>query len=76
MQPVGGTASNISAAIQTIVNASQQNDVGTTANNFTLSGTLTETYTLDLSSPTLANVAAVLGTVLSILQKGGVNRTT
>lgn len=75
MQPVATNTKNVQAALQALQNASQQNDVGTTANNFTLSGTLTETFTLNLSSPTAANLAAVLGTLLTILQKGGINRT-
>lgn len=76
MQPVSINPQNFSASLQTIANASQQNDGGTIASNFTLSGTLTETFTLDLSSPTTANLAAVLGTLITIMQKGGAHRTT
>lgn len=43
---------------------------------FTLNGTFTETRTLNVSAPTLANVAAVIATLLLDLQRGGQNRTT
>lgn len=62
-------------ALLEIQRASGENDVMEVAQNFSLSGTLTETTTLNLASPTTANLAAVLGTLISILQKGGLNRT-
>ncbi|MGA8529487.1 MAG: hypothetical protein WB622_07215 [Acidobacteriaceae bacterium] len=63
------------SALQEIQTASSENDLVDIANSFTMTGTLTETTNLNLSSPTAANLAAVLGTLLSIMQRGGLNRT-
>lgn len=62
-------------ALREIMTASGENDLLDLAQNFTLSGTLTQTTTLNLSSPTAANIAAVLGTLIAMAQKGGANRT-
>lgn len=66
---------NPKSALLEIQRASGENDTIDMAQNFTLSGTLTQTTTLNLSSPTVANVAAVLGTLLNMMQKGGTKRT-
>jgi len=63
------------AALTEVQTASGENDLIDIANSFTMTGTLTETTVLNLSSPTAANLAAVLGTLLSIMQRGGINRT-
>lgn len=63
------------SALQEIMTASSENDLVDIASNFAMTGTLTETTDLNLSAPTVANVAAVLGTLLSIMQRGGLNRT-
>jgi hypothetical protein len=75
MQPVTINPSNVQEALRELMRASQVNDVVDISQNFSLSGTLTDTTTLNLSAPTAANVAAVLGTLLTIMQKGGINRT-
>lgn len=75
MRPVTIDPNNPKSALIEIQRASQENDIVPLGQNFTLSGTLTQTTTLNLSSPTVANLAAVLGTLLNMLQKGGTNRT-
>lgn len=76
MRKVVTASQNIDPAVRDLVQASQENDVVDIAANFSLNGTYTQTTTLNLTSPTAANVAAVLATLLTIMQKGGINRTT
>lgn len=76
MRPVTVDPSNVAAALVEIQRASHENDTCEIAQNFTFTGTLTPTYALNLSAPTAANIAAVLGTLILALQKGGINRTT
>lgn len=76
MRPVNSDPSNLSAAVLELIRASHEADLVEIAQNFTLTGTLTPTYALNLTSPTAANIAAVLGTLLLAMQKGGINRTT
>jgi len=66
----------IMSAIRQIELASNEADVTIIAKNFAISGSFTPTRTLDAGSPTLANVVAVLATIIQDLQKGGANRTT
>lgn len=54
-----------------IETASRDADVVDLATQFTVMGTLTETYSINLSSPTAANVAAVLATFLANMARGG-----
>lgn len=49
-------------------------DMADVADGFKITGTLTETRELNVSSPTTANLAAVLGTLLSDLRKRGAKR--
>lgn len=58
-----------------IVRASQEADVVDLGQAFTISGTYTATRTLNVTSPSLANIAAVLATFLSDLQHGGSTKT-
>lgn len=76
MRPVTLNNANVTESLNEIGRASQENDVCTIAQNFSTTGTLTQTTDLNLSSPSLANLAAVLGTLLEIMQKGAINRTT
>ena len=46
------------------------------ANAFTVTGTFTETRVLNVTSPTLANIAAVLATFIADCKRGGQHRTT
>lgn len=74
MRPVTINPADSRSALLEIQRASHENDVAEISQNFTLSGAYTQTTTLNLSSPTAANVAAVLSTLLTLLQKGGINR--
>jgi hypothetical protein len=76
MRPVTINPNNVQASLIEIQRASQQNDIGDIANSFSTDTAPTQTTQLVVSSPTLANVVAVLGTLLQTMQKGGINRTT
>lgn len=76
MRPVTLNAFDPTAALREIERASHEADLTEIAQNFILSGTLTPTYTLNLAAPTAANIAAVLGTLILAMQKGGTTRTT
>ena len=64
------------SAIKALVQASAENDLLDVANAFTIQGTFTEIRTLNVTSPTLSNLAAVLATFIADCQRGGQNRTT
>jgi hypothetical protein len=76
MRPVTLNPSDPQSALREIETASHENDLVEIAQNFSSTGTLTPTYSINLASPTAANVAAVLATLLEVMQKGGLNRTT
>lgn len=76
MRPVTLHAHNVSGSLDEIEAASHENDIVEIAQNFTFTGTPTTTTNLNVTAPTLANVVAVLGTLLEIMQRGGINRTT
>jgi len=76
MRPVTLSINNIPASLTEIEAASHENDLLEIAQNFTFTGTPTTTLNLNITAPTLANVVAVLATLLEICQKGGLNRTT
>lgn len=73
---MAGVPMTTQAIFNQIFDASQDNDTIDIANAFTISGTYTATRTLNVTSPTLANIAAVLATLIADLQRGGTNRTT
>jgi hypothetical protein len=66
----------IRAALQAIELASAEVDLTDIANGFTVSGTYTQTRTLNVTSPTLANAVAVLATFIDDCKRGGQNRST
>lgn len=66
----------LSNAIRNIERASNENDIVTIAQAFTISAAFTNTRTLDPSAATLAHVRTVLATLISDMQKGGAFRTT
>lgn len=71
-----GIDPNLQALFNQIVLASQSADGTDIGGAFTINGIFTPTRTLNVTSPTLANVAAVLATLLSDLKAGGASRTT
>jgi hypothetical protein len=68
----------LQAIFDEIFRASNENDTVDIANAFNIpaTGTYTATRTLNVTAPTLANVVAVLATLLEDLQRGGTNRNT
>ena len=74
-QPMPGIPANLQAMFNQIVEASQSGDITDIGGAFTVTGTYTPTRTLNVTSPTLANIAAVLATLISDLNAGGANRT-
>ena len=74
-QPMPGIPANLQAMFNQIVEASQSGDITDIGGAFTVTGTYTPTRTLNVTSPTLANVAAVLATLIADLNAGGANRT-
>lgn len=71
-----GISPQVQAVFNRIFQASQDGDNVDIGQAFTISGTFTETTTLNVSAPTTANIAAVLATLITYLQRGGTNRTT
>ena len=67
---------NVRALFDEIFRASTENDTVDISQAFTIKGTFTATRTLNVTSPTIANVAAVLATLIQDLQRGGTNRNT
>lgn len=63
-------------AFNEIYRASQEADVVDIGAAYTITGAFTETRTLNVASPTIANVAAVLATLLADLKRGGATKTT
>jgi hypothetical protein len=61
------------ACFQQIENASWE-DIAEVADGYTITGTLTETRTLDVATPSTANIAAVLGTLITDLKRRGQKR--
>lgn len=76
MRPVTVNIENVQAALKEIMAASHEADITEMAQNYSVTGAYTATRALNAGSPTLANVVAVLATLISDLQKGGLNRTT
>lgn len=63
-------------AIKQIINASAQVDTTDIFAPYTITGTYVETRELNVTSPSLANIAAVLATIIADCQRGGQFRTT
>jgi hypothetical protein len=76
MRPVTITPSNVIASLLEIQRASHDGDVVEIAKNFSFDVSPTQTLQLLVSAPTLSNTNLVLATLLNIMQKGGLSRTT
>lgn len=63
-------------AVRNLAGASTDQNPVDIASEYTITGTLTPTRSIDVTTPTAANIAAVLATLISDLQKGGSTRTT
>ena len=75
-QSMQGIPLQIQKVFNTIFSASQDADIVDLGQAYTITGTFTPTRELNVTSPTTANIAAVLATLLSDFQSGGQNRTT
>lgn len=71
-----GIDPNLQALFNQIRDASQAGDVTDLGGAFTINGIFTPTRTLNVTGPTLANVVAVVATLLADLKAGGASRTT
>lgn len=76
MRPVTLNPQNVTASLVELQRASHENDTLEIAQNFTFDATFAQAFQLLTGTPSLANTNAVLGTLLQLLQKGGLNRTT
>lgn len=71
-----GTDPTLQRFVTQVVEASQVADGTDIGGAFTITGTYTTTRNLNVTAPSLANIAAVLATLLADLKAGGANRTT
>jgi len=71
-----GVPTLIQGVFNQIFRASQEADVVDIGQAFTITGSFTPTRNLNVTSPTTANIAAVLATLISDLQHGGSTKTT
>lgn len=77
MRPVEINVDNPREALLEIQRASHDADITEIAQNFTVDNpAFTEALTLNTTAPTVQNLADVLATLLTIMQKGGLNRST
>lgn len=76
MRPVTLNPNDPRSALQEIERASHEADVTEMAQNFSFDASFTQELELAVAVPTLANTNAVLASLIQILQKGGLNRTT
>lgn len=74
-QNLQGLPLQIQKLFNLIFAASRDADLVDIAQNYTITGTFTPTRNLNVTSPTTANIAAVLATLISDFQAGGPNRT-
>lgn len=76
MGNIAGMPADIQALFNEITQASHDADGTDIGGAFTITGSFTETRTLNVTAPTLANAVAVLATLILDLQRGGATRTT
>lgn len=74
--PMPGVPQPVQNIFNLIFKASRDADLVDIAQAFSITGNFTETRVLNVTSPTTANIAAVLATFLRDCQRGGQNRTT
>lgn len=63
-------------ALRELALASAEVDLTDISNAFTISGAYTPTRTLNVTTPTLANLVAFVATFIDDCKRGGTNRTT
>jgi len=74
--PMPDVPLNIQNVFNEIFRASQDGAIEDLGSAYTITGTFTATRNLNVTTPTAANIAAVLATLISDLQRGGTSRTT
>jgi len=62
--------------LQAIIKASAEVDTTDIFAPYSIMGSFTETRDLNVTSPSLANIAAVLATIIADCKRGGQHRTT
>lgn len=77
-QKIALLAPELQEIFSEIFSASNENDTIDISQAFDIpaTGTFAATRTLNVTAPTLANVVAVLATLLEDMQRGGTNRNT
>ena len=77
MRPVTINSHNVQAALNEIEQASHQADLVEVAKNFNPDvPTFTPTYTINTTAPTAANIANFIATLITVMQRGGLNTST
>lgn len=76
MGNLAGMDAPIQSLFNEIIQASQDGDLTDIGGAYTITGSFTETRTLNVTAPSTANIAAVLATLILDLQRGGSTRTT
>jgi hypothetical protein len=71
-----GVPQSVQAIFNEIFRASSEADIVDIGAEYTISGSFTETRTLNVAAPTAANIAAVLATLLTDLKNGGARKST
>lgn len=74
--PMPGVPQQIQNIFNLIFKASRDADLVDIAQGYTITGSFIETRNLNVTSPSTANIAAVLATLILDCQRGGPNRTT
>jgi hypothetical protein len=77
MRPVTINTNDVAGALIELMRASHENDIVDLAQNFKpdVAG-FTPTYTIDTTTPSAANIANFLATLITVMQRGAINRTT
>jgi hypothetical protein len=76
MRPVTLNVNDTQGSLKEI-QASHEGDVTEIAQNFVIDNpAFTQTLALNTTAPTAANLALVLASLISIMQRGGLSRTT
>ena len=77
MRPVTLNPHNIQASLNEIEQASHQADLVEISKNFAPDvPTFTPTYTINTTAPTAANIANFIATLITVMQRGGLNTST
>lgn len=77
MRPVTLNPNNVPASLTEIERASHENDLVEIAQNFFVDNpAFTQAFTINTTAPTAVNCANFLATLITVMQRGGLKRTT